>query len=588
MFLATTADQRFWKKDGELLFLGEWCKIYQHRSAWSERKTETLPYHWDDTSARHQADAEIQALYEELLPQFSNALSEIHNVHHTSRYWRILLGPWLFYFLGIAYDRYLSIRNAGNSGKATLTYILDKKPEEWIPNDFLAFLHGFSTDEYNLLLYSWWIKRLGEIPYEPREEDLLNYCTDRPPQTSSSSWRKLAKEAADLYCKKIPSRLSQIVFIGTYIDPLDQVKLQLSLGQAPCPIAPLIQIPHFPREISLRQKLKSLLAPSSDLTFNSLVKELIAEQIPAIYLEGCRTLEKLALTSYPAKPRVIFTAGSILNNDPFKIWAATQVEKGARLVGTQHGGHYGTARSWAVERHELACYDRYFTWGWKRKQAPQARPAPSGKLAHAVDTFRADPQGKVLWAWNSFVRYFYCFQSMPLGPQALNYVEEQFRFAHAISKAARSRVLIRRYPVDYGWNEMKRWQDQKLDIPVYQGPKSLEAQLNDSCLYVGTTNTTTYLETFAANYPTLLFWNPKYWEIHEEAKSTFALLQEADILHSTPESAADTLNEIHDSVEKWWSSPIRQEARKRFCQDYAWTRPSWLKDWKSALNELKS
>ena len=45
MFLVTTADQRFWKTDEKILFLGEWCKIYNQRHIWSNLDYEVLPYH---------------------------------------------------------------------------------------------------------------------------------------------------------------------------------------------------------------------------------------------------------------------------------------------------------------------------------------------------------------------------------------------------------------------------------------------------------------------------------------------------------------------------------------------------------------
>jgi putative transferase (TIGR04331 family) len=54
MFLITTADQRFWKKDEEILFLGEWCKIYDQRHIWSELNYKVLPYHWDDREKLYQ------------------------------------------------------------------------------------------------------------------------------------------------------------------------------------------------------------------------------------------------------------------------------------------------------------------------------------------------------------------------------------------------------------------------------------------------------------------------------------------------------------------------------------------------------
>ena len=48
MFLATTANQNFWKTDEEILFLGEWCKVYDQKHIWSKLDYEIVPSHWDE------------------------------------------------------------------------------------------------------------------------------------------------------------------------------------------------------------------------------------------------------------------------------------------------------------------------------------------------------------------------------------------------------------------------------------------------------------------------------------------------------------------------------------------------------------
>ena len=40
-------------------------------------------------------------LYEHCLPMLSDRLNKIHNVTHSTRYWRFIVGPWLFTLIGI-------------------------------------------------------------------------------------------------------------------------------------------------------------------------------------------------------------------------------------------------------------------------------------------------------------------------------------------------------------------------------------------------------------------------------------------------------------------------------------------------------
>src|ERR1700752_1167886 len=115
VFLVTTADQRYWKTDEKILFLGEWCKIYDQKPVWSKLDYQVLPYHWDDRDQLYRDYLFLRDLYERYLKQLAERLNEIHEVDHSVRYWRIIVGPWLAYFIQSSFDRYLSICNAAKS-----------------------------------------------------------------------------------------------------------------------------------------------------------------------------------------------------------------------------------------------------------------------------------------------------------------------------------------------------------------------------------------------------------------------------------------------------------------------------------------
>ena len=80
---------------------------------------------------------------------------------------------------------------------------------------------------------------------------------------------------------------------------------------------------------------------------------------------------------------------------------------------------------------------------------------------------------------------------------------------------------------------------------------------------------TTYNETLAANMPTIIFWNPEYWHLHESCASIFEKLRAVGIFHTSPESAAHHLINIWDDVGSWWKSSEVQDVRKLYCKDYA-------------------
>ena len=48
ILLVTTSIERTWGKDENLLFLGEWCRLYARKESWSKKDAVVLSYHWDD------------------------------------------------------------------------------------------------------------------------------------------------------------------------------------------------------------------------------------------------------------------------------------------------------------------------------------------------------------------------------------------------------------------------------------------------------------------------------------------------------------------------------------------------------------
>ncbi len=100
-----------------------------------------------------------------------------------------------------------------------------------------------------------------------------------------------------------------------------------------------------------------------------------------------------------------------------------------------------------------------------------------------------------------------------------------------------------------------------------------------SKLCICTHNATVFLETLAMNFPTIVFWNPVYYEINDDAKPFFDMLREAGILFHCPEAAAAKVNSIEDNIEQWWYSDSVQMARKKFCEQYAHSSDDWAHEW---------
>lgn len=93
--------------------------------------------------------------------------------------------------------------------------------------------------------------------------------------------------------------------------------------------------------------------------------------------------------------------------------------------------------------------------------------------------------------------------------------------------------------------------------------------LKKTRLYISTYNATTYLESMSLNFPTIMFWNPKHWELRDSAIPYFEQLKAVGIFHDTPEGAARQMATVWDDVSGWWESAAVQSVRREFCERYA-------------------
>jgi len=582
MFLITTADQRFWKTDEPILFLGEWCKLFSQRFVWEKLSYDVLPYHWDDRNKLYQDYLYLEKLYEQILLQMKDILNRIHGVDHSHRYWRIVLGPWLYYFIQILYDRYLSILTAIESGKVTNTLIDRYNDARWLPQDFPCFLNWFIYDDYNHYIYSRIIEFTSRIPFNIVDVEDGNNQKERAGSANHFfASKKILKKLIGLYGKIVPDRLNQIVLISSYLNTFDLIKFQFSLKQIPYLLPPDVVVPEFGIDPDTRGKLSFIPVENE---FEQLLAKMIREQIPLIYVEGYSEMNERSLKAYPKKPKIIFTANAYYSNEAFKFWAGHHVDSGVKFVGTQHGGLYGAALWYADESHEILIYDKYYTWGWKSDIYKNKKPLATSKLNKAKRVMRSKNDGRILSVLMAVPRYSYHMYSIPISSSGmLSYIDDQYRFVKALSKENQELLLVRLYPHDYGWSQVERWNYELPEINCYSGNKSMMDQLNESRLFVGTYNATTFLETFVADFPTVLFWNPNHWELRPSAQSFYDELFKVGILHYTPEFAAVKVDEIYKDPMAWWRQSDIQKAKDRFCYQFARISDNWQNEWKDEL-----
>jgi putative transferase (TIGR04331 family) len=576
-FLATTALEEFWDTSKPLLFLGEWCRRNSRKSFWEPLRGELLVSPWHDIHQIHNAYQYVAEVYERLLPVLGEALNSTHKVNHSKRYWRIILGSWLLLYIPVIYDRYICLRTVLDNYPGVTSTMLAEAA--WLtPGDTLEFVELLKGDPYNLQLYSRILKLLGydfpqktfsvaAMPFVPFERSLPRW---------KSRLRKFLVTKLTMLSNGCKAGHS-IILRNSYFSPCVEFQLIIkTFGRIWPVLGGLAQTPRLKPNMPARLSLQNVLAAEND--FERLLNQMLPLDVPQSFIEGFDGLRNEAERTYPSRPQAIFSSEAWYWDEAFKQWAAVSAENGTQLLGTQHGGNYGSLAYHPSEDHELTITDRYFSWGWERSDhGAKVTPWFASKLAGRKPQHADNRKAGILFLATAVPRYLFQFPHTP--DRFKQYLLWQSRFLASINSRLRLKIRGRFHATDFGWDIAQRWRASYPEIKVETCDILFIRSLENCRLYVCDQLGTTFLEALSADKPTILFWDPAINELRPEAQPYYDRLRAAGILYDTPEAAADGVNVVYNNVMAWWNDPARQEARRIFCNRFAWTSSNAVNEW---------
>lgn len=575
VFLATTALEEFWDTTKPMVFLGEWCCLYARRTYWKQIDSKLLSSPYNQTDAIEDSYCRINQLYERVLPLLGSALNSIHGQNHDSRYWRILIGPWLQSYLLVVYDRYVHIKHALDLYPQCTTIGLSENSFV-VPADTLDYSCNLLEDTYNLQLFTRILKALGrdfpcketEVARNPLYAKLLG-----------DSWkRKVLGSVMGVYAKVSAKLFKSVLLRNSYFPKTVEFELLgRNLGRLLLGWSKLVPCPRFDNDIERRSKLRIIDIGTNE--FERCVSEMLYLDMPQCYIEGYDAVGKVARKNYPNRTNAVFSANAWYYDEHFKLWAAQSAEDGAMLLGIQHGGIYGALGVMPSEDHETSIVDCYYTWGWNRAACrAKVIPIPASKLMGKEIIGADNGKAGVLWVATSVPRYADIFQLFY--PQYFSeYLVWQKQFAKALPQDILSVIRFRPHYQSYSWGIVERLLEFIPNIRIESWEVDFQSSLNDCRLYVCDHLSTTFTEALASNKPTILFWNPAINKLRPEAQPHFDLLKKVGILFETPEAAASAVASVYKDVETWWNAPERQMAVLGYCDKFARKSPNAMSIW---------
>jgi len=581
-FLIATALEEFWETSRPVVFLGEWCRRYSRKDSWAGLGDCVVPDLWADPAVTYRAYEYTRQLYERMLGPVGQALNQLHRVSHSGRYWRIVIGPWLQSYIGILYERYSTIA-AALSLYPDLTSAGLEESSWVVPQHSLDFIALVQEDFYNLQLYTRMLQHFGaSLMLKPCQARISKAVA--PPEAGlANAARRLLKPAFNGPTRFV-QRFASVLHDGTYFSAGMQVRLMLATFGSVVRMAPE-QLPDTALGPTVARSDLHVEYMANE-AFESFALSTIPLDMPRSFVEDFATVGEAARYSYPSRPRAIFSANCWYSKEPFKRWAADAAENGAILLGTQHGGNYGSIEPLPNEDHEMAIVDRYYTWGWLRDGSHgDVVPMPATKLAGRKSIGANNRKQNILYVTTCSPRYQ---SSFPFTVDHFReYLEWQQRFLGEISESMRSATVVRLHFEDFGWDIGPRLRDRFPGLRFGTWETPFAEALSHCRLYVCDHLSTTFVEALAMDVPTVLFWSPRWNRVRAEAEPYYVALRSVGILHNTPEAAAAAIESI-GNVEEWWDDSQRQSARKSFVNQFGLTVKSPTRVWAKELRRYRS
>ena len=581
-YLATTAISDLWDMSKEIAYLGPWCLSNNMLSDKINLFTENyIPSPWFPISRREEAYNYCYAKFLVIMPEIAKQMNFIHKVSYPERYWRILVGPWLGYFISAIYDRYKRIERAVEVLQDFKTHVvpLDRcNIVSYNMEDLVISKKAkMRTDYYNLILFSL-------VAYELCKDENLIEC-DFQVKTEieevTRSWKRQIFHTIKTKVDKLiwgPTVLTEMY----HLDLKELLYLKYKVGIKTLHFIDCINSSSLAgmtlEEMYSAKTRDRLKFKFNDDRFMTFISKLIPKAIPVQYVEEY-SVNREKIKSM-GKIRVLGTAGANISNEFYKFLAAESILKNAKLLFFQHGSGHGAEQ--LFPSYEISSdFDISYTWGVANKKYKRL---PSAHLSRIRDKY-ALKLNKLLFVGTAAWRYQFRFNSLIFTDDILKYFNDKALFLNFLSDNIKIQTLYRSAR-DLGWGEIDYIKTNFPMIKVLAVDKSkLVNWMKKIRLLVIDHSGTSLFEALTINVPTVFFWNQDLYRMRSDIKECFNKFQEVGVLFSDPVSASRKVNEIYHNPLAWWHSYDIQQIREEFCERFAYSTKEWINVW---AKELKS
>ena len=573
-FLSTTSLDKKYYKGQKCFYLGYFCiSDNSDLSLFNSRKV--IKEHWGSKKKILSKYSFLKNTTNYLFRFLVKKLNQIHNTNKSEEYWRIIIFPWVCYYVTTLYDRWQIISQLKKKSKNFSFYTFEYKSkhnlleigdinEWWIKTQS----DQFNNQIFNKIIKLRRVKKINIIEKKinkyPNYES--NYISKKKNFITKNILTRISRFLSDKILNKIGIIFNKIYFDKINFKKIYFLKLCFENFQIPTKNFNLFKTSNFNKSYNneFRDKLRFDLKTSTD--FNSFLFNEVKNYLPSSYLENYKIFLKNHKKIFKKK-RLFIGSYSIQFDDCFKIFFAESRSNGSRYILAEHGAGIHASRD--------VIYDHFYKISDK-VVCPSRKAIKKKKHTYVgLDIFKKldlenekIKNSKILVNFHEFSKFV--FRTPVTNPPFSMEVENFKKTIEGFKLLSKERKKNLKFRVKghYSLNSKQRF------AKVF-GKNSIENiesidytnSLKESKLVVCFIPQTSYIECLYNNIPTLLIGNKTGFFDTNKRLKILKGLKKNNLYFDNMEQAANFINKNWNSIDAWWNSKNLQKFIKEFLME---------------------
>ena len=523
----------------------------------------------------------IYNLYHLYLNKLIFFLNQYHKTKRTKKYWTILLTPWLINFISSVFIKWKFLENLEKK-----YFFIKKKMDSnnMIPTGIEDF-HRISISHYwNHYLFTRIIEKAFKKKIQIKKKFQLKKNNERD-LIYSKLKNKKTKDRVFAIVQKILNyfRNPKYLIFSTYMTNFQEILVNIRINKSillyksPRPF----HLTKYYNKGILRKKMTLDSSRSKKDKLKIFLDKEVIMNIPSSFLENYKSIgNDIKNIPFPKKPEKIFTTLGINRSTIMDRYIANNVEKGSKLILAQHGGNYFQHKCMYHALHEVNISDKFLTWGKiSKKKTIRLGVIKNIKKSKSIGD-KIIVEIRMRRVYQNHIKIDSGFYD------GKKYLDNMCDFFNKIKNdEINNEIFVKLHHSEWGWNEKKLFLTNNPKLKFINSNKKMIDIIDSAKLMIYTFCSSGYLESIAANKPTIVLYLHDLNLLNDKTKKHFKILKKNGILHTDINSLIRMLKKYNhsDKIQKWWCDKKIQKLVSKYREDFCFYNNDKLNDLKNII-----